>query len=382
MSTTANVEITSATSFTLSVVGADKTALDNILNKNGLTSVGGTTFNIAAAADWCTNFVGGADLTDNGIDVSGVTSTSVSTISPANSATNVVLNSSISVTFNIPMNPATLTAQTVSGAPSGSVQLSSDNFITAIGMSASAGTMSNGNTTVTFTPATNLNMNTTYKIRVTTAATSANAIPLPAQYTAANGFTTINVNNPTLFAATGNSTSQIALTWTLNGNSNPVLLAYNTSNTFGNPTGTYVAGNNIASGGTVLYVGTNTSINHTPLNANTQYYYKIWSKDGSDNYSTGTTDNDWTYANVPSAPTVGVASETSLNVSINANANPASTEFAIHVTATGVNLFVQTDGTLGASAAWATAAAWGNKTVYRANHRLGIYIRSESKKRC
>jgi len=94
-----------------------------------------------------------------------------------------------------------------------------------------------------------------------------------------------NVPNPTNFTATGTSASQINLTWNLNPNSNIVVLAYNSENTFGTPTGTYTAGQVITNGGTVLYVGTNLSFNHTGLQAQ-NYYYKIWSYDLT-NYSSG-----------------------------------------------------------------------------------------------
>jgi hypothetical protein len=50
-----------------------------------------------------------------------------------------------------------------------------------------------------------------------------------------------------------------------------------------------------------------------------------------------------------------------LDVAVNENGNPESTEFAIHETT--LDKFVQADGTLGASVIWQTAATWGTKTV-------------------
>ncbi|MDR6153050.1 putative repeat protein (TIGR02059 family) [Acidovorax delafieldii] len=72
LSTTGNVEITSATSFTFTLAGADIAAVDALLNKNGTSSAGATTYNIAAADDWNSVITGGniADLTGNGITVS------------------------------------------------------------------------------------------------------------------------------------------------------------------------------------------------------------------------------------------------------------------------------------------------------------------------
>ena len=70
--TSSNVEITSATSFTVALNATDQVNVEGLLNKNGTSSVGGTTFNIAAAADWNPATAGSADLTGNGVTVSNV----------------------------------------------------------------------------------------------------------------------------------------------------------------------------------------------------------------------------------------------------------------------------------------------------------------------
>ncbi|MDD3814881.1 MAG: DUF4347 domain-containing protein, partial [Desulfocapsaceae bacterium] len=72
---TANVEITSGTSFTLTLSATDKAAANQILNKNGTSSTGATTYNLAAAEDWAAgadSAVDVADTTSNGITVSNV----------------------------------------------------------------------------------------------------------------------------------------------------------------------------------------------------------------------------------------------------------------------------------------------------------------------
>lgn len=107
------------------------------------------------------------------------------------------------------------------------------------------------------------------------------------------------VEDPGNFAATTVSSSQIDLSWTLNGNSDNVMVAYNTSATFGTPSGSYSVGDPISGGGTVIYQGTNTSYNHTGLAEDTHYYYKAWSVDGSTQYSSGVTDDAKTYMTVP-----------------------------------------------------------------------------------
>ena len=102
-----------------------------------------------------------------------------------------------------------------------------------------------------------------------------------------NNNCTGSVEDPANLSAVGVTTSEIDLTWDLNTNSDDVLLAYNTTNTFGTPSGTYNSGDPVSGGGTVLLAGNTTSFAHTGLNSQT-YYYKIWSYDGTD-YSSGIT---------------------------------------------------------------------------------------------
>ena len=105
-------------------------------------------------------------------------------------------------------------------------------------------------------------------------------------------------------------------------------------------------------------VGTITS-SMSGLAVNTYYYVKAYATN-STGPGYGSEVNFWTLANVPGAPTVGSATTTSLNVTLNANGNPASTEFAIQETG---GQYVQASGALGASAVWQTAAIWSTKTV-------------------
>ncbi len=67
-----DVEITNATSFSVTLSGADLTAVRMILNKNGTSATGGSSYNIAAAADWMPAMTGNADLAGNIITVSNV----------------------------------------------------------------------------------------------------------------------------------------------------------------------------------------------------------------------------------------------------------------------------------------------------------------------
>jgi M6 family metalloprotease-like protein len=112
------------------------------------------------------------------------------------------------------------------------------------------------------------------------------------------------VANPLTFIATPVSTSQIDLAWQKNNSNNNVMLAYSTSSAFGIPqTGTtYSVGNTIPGGGTVIYSGNGTSYSHTSLPANTTYYYKLWSVDGTITYSNGASANATTQCGITSLP--------------------------------------------------------------------------------
>ncbi|MBN2728058.1 MAG: immunoglobulin domain-containing protein [Bacteroidales bacterium] len=109
-----------------------------------------------------------------------------------------------------------------------------------------------------------------------------------------------NDDNPSGLSATAVAYDQIDLAWSLNGSSDPVLVAWSPTGTFGTPAnGTaYTPGNSIPGGGTVLTYGTSTSYSHTGLTANTTYYYKAWSNTGSYTWTSGVTAN----ATTPSDP--------------------------------------------------------------------------------
>ncbi|MDP3497453.1 MAG: midcut-by-XrtH protein, partial [Candidatus Nitrotoga sp.] len=70
--TSSNVELDSATQFTVALNATDQINVEGLLNKNGTTSVDATTYNFAAAADWNPAQTGNADATGNAITVSNV----------------------------------------------------------------------------------------------------------------------------------------------------------------------------------------------------------------------------------------------------------------------------------------------------------------------
>ncbi|WP_157412391.1 DUF4347 domain-containing protein, partial [Acidovorax sp. Root217] len=79
--TTANTTATSATAFSVTLNSADKLAINGVLNNNGTSAAGGTTFNLAGAANWDTTASAAADLTGNGITVSNVTAPTITSAS-------------------------------------------------------------------------------------------------------------------------------------------------------------------------------------------------------------------------------------------------------------------------------------------------------------
>jgi len=154
--------------------------------------------------------------------------------------------------------------------------------------------------------------------------------------------------NPVSFSATSASDTQISLSWTPNGAGDDVMVAYTSTGTFGSPAdGTsYAVSDSIPGGGTVIYNGSGTSHNHTNLDAETTYYYRAWSVDGSTTYSSGISDHATTDP-IP-APTANAA--TAIGVT-NFTAN-----WTTVVGATGYRIDVSTnDSFVGAST---TAVGW------------------------
>ncbi|MBL9026532.1 MAG: lamin tail domain-containing protein [Myxococcales bacterium] len=113
----------------------------------------------------------------------------VSTL-PAEGATNIAESATISITFNTAMSPASLTLKSTldSGPCTGTIQVSTDDFVTCVPLTSPA--LSAGDTVLTVTPDPSLSFGATFKIRVTTGVQSAAAIPLQANFELPTGFTT------------------------------------------------------------------------------------------------------------------------------------------------------------------------------------------------
>ncbi len=142
-----NVEVTSGTSFTLTLSSTDKDAVNVILNKNGTSSMGGTTYNLAAAEDWAAGAdaaVVVADLTGNGI----TTSNALSAPDAPTIGTATAGDEQVSVTFTAPGNNggSAITTYTATANPGGA-------FGSCAGPAACTATVSglNNGTAYTFT---------------------------------------------------------------------------------------------------------------------------------------------------------------------------------------------------------------------------------------
>lgn len=80
--TTSNVEVTSATQFTVILNAADQNAVASLLNKDGTSSVLGTTYNLSAADNWMSGGATSVDISDtssNTITASNVTTAATTT---------------------------------------------------------------------------------------------------------------------------------------------------------------------------------------------------------------------------------------------------------------------------------------------------------------
>jgi hypothetical protein len=252
------------------------------------------------------------------------------------------------------ISPSTVSA----GGPSFTVTVNGTNFIRTI---ASSNTVSS--ITINGTP-------------VTTAFTSSTALTatVSSGSIAAGGSLTIGVsttsatasNTQTLTISTiptvvtgvadvTNGSATTVLHGTVNANTADASPSFNfgLTNSYGSNLGATPA---TVSGTTVTGIVASLS----GLDPNVTYHYQASATNAG---GTGT-GNDATFvspAATPNAPTVGNAGATTLDVTLAADANPAGTEYAIHETTT--NQYVQANGSLGASAVYQTAAAWGTKTV-------------------
>ncbi|TCZ73300.1 IPT/TIG domain-containing protein [Flaviaesturariibacter aridisoli] len=156
-------------------------------------------------------------------------------------------------------------------------------------------------------------------------------------------------------ASLTNGSSNVLLNGTANGASasTTVTFNYGTTNSYGSSA---TADQSPITGS----VNTPVTATISGLNPNTTYHFNV-SASNSGGSASGSDATFVSPAATPVAPTVGNATITTLDVTLQADVNPAGTEYAILETGSG--LYVQSNGSLGASAAWAPMSTWGTKTV-------------------
>lgn len=144
-----------------------------------------------------------AFIQPNGFATAGsVPGPAVVSTQPGDGDQDVDIASPIAIVFDQAIAPATLTAQTATGACSGSVQLSADGFTTCVGFSAAAPTMSRGDTVATAQPAAPLTRGTAYKVRVAGTVTTPAGFPAVTVFTQTTGFVTVLPDVPLAVSAT------------------------------------------------------------------------------------------------------------------------------------------------------------------------------------
>jgi photosystem II stability/assembly factor-like uncharacterized protein len=151
-----------------------------------------------------------AGLTDT-LNISLYTPPQVTATAPFDNTTGIALNASIGVSFSHVMDTSTLTTGTTT-ACIGSLQVSSDNFVTCLPMASATPAFHASNTLAVIQPAANLLGSTTYKIRVTTAARNTAGYPIAAVFTTLTGFTTVTVAVPAGWYAVPSGVSSLLKT--------------------------------------------------------------------------------------------------------------------------------------------------------------------------
>ncbi|MFT3909088.1 MAG: lamin tail domain-containing protein [Ferruginibacter sp.] len=319
---------------------------------NGLSTI---TFRIFGTLTGCngtfgTGGTGGpASVTINGTTAVSSTAPTVTTNSAPSVLTstaatlggNVTATGGASITANGIVYALTATNATPAISGTGVTQLAT--------ASPGSGTGTFSNSTVAA-----LSVNTQYSYRAyatNVSGTSYGGASGTSFFTLANvpGATTVN-------AATSNS-----LAVALNSNGNPSSTQFAIQET---STGNYLQADGSLGASQVWQTatawGTKTV---TGLTAATAYTFQSKARNGAATpveTAFGTSTTKSTLPNTLPAPTVNAATATTLNVTINTNSNPVSTQYAIKETNGN---YVQVNGTLGAVPAWQTAAVWGTKTI-------------------
>jgi hypothetical protein len=140
----------------------------------------------------CVGCVDGTDCPSGVCDDGACAPVGVVGTAPDGGLISVAVTTNVSITFSGPVSPSTITKKTTldTGPCSGSVQLSTDDFVTCVPFSVASPVMSEADTVVTLTPAPGLAFGANFKVRVTTAVTDALGSPIASSFTTPAAFQT------------------------------------------------------------------------------------------------------------------------------------------------------------------------------------------------
>ncbi len=114
----------------------------------------------------------------------------VMAVSPADSTTDVSVNTSITVSFDESMYPSTISFNSDDEECSGGVQLSRDGFISCVPLSSASLSYDSDKKVFTLSPQSPLDGKVNYKIKITTDAKDLSLNPLETDFLTSSGFTT------------------------------------------------------------------------------------------------------------------------------------------------------------------------------------------------
>lgn len=97
------------------------------------------------------------------------------------------------------------------------------------------------------------------------------------------------------------------------------------------------------------------------LLSNVEYSYNVFAIKNGGAVGYGTVATFYTLATIPTAPSISNVTVNTLTITIGADANSNTTTYSLFETTT--NSYVQSNGSLGGTAVYKTAAAWGNMIV-------------------
>ena len=189
----------------IQVSGDDFSTCVPMTGSNPTYSNGNQTLTIVPASDLSTNTtykirvtgdtqggsgeeMGSTYTSTTGFTTAAVAGPSISSTSPADGATDVAVNTSISIIFSQAM-AAGISTNTSSTTCDGHIRVSNNDFSTCVQMSAQP-TYSNSDQTLTITPASDLSLDTIYKIQISADTSSASGLEMGSWYESATGFTT------------------------------------------------------------------------------------------------------------------------------------------------------------------------------------------------